>query len=674
MFGSAKDGVAFGESGIYWKNAFETPFVCEWSELATATVHPSVKDTDVVVQLASGQLLKVSFSGSSFENGQKLFEDLQTLAAAFSRGCHPLVAFPGAEADIERGEFDSALAKLRGIVEFDSCWVSRVVTAGERLCEQWPDPAAAKWLEEVKAKVVDRGASWFVRSCRDQKVIGPLGGDELCRLWSEGDIHSNDQGKHFGDDHWQPIGHADPLRAVARVGFPELGLLEPDQFLRCRETLRAEGVLDAPTTFFSNTLTRSTSADKPVIHLAFSDREVFLIESAKPSSTNLQRCEWEAADWQLTQPKPGSDQYQLSLTIDSQSSELLIASGEGINALRTRIRDVFLQRAAESMKQKRFYTAEKLLRQLGEEPPSSELQQVLNEIGVVTQVIAMYDGGHPAFTEQLLGALRLDSQGLEFTPLMAGSPMYVRLPYASIIDIQPPQRGQLPEEITKQLSGKRRQGMWLKTGLQVAACGIPGGALLVGGLMGPSSGSGAASGPPLNRICIFAVIEGTPFRMYFDAVAGTVDQLNQQAQQFWKESAQVRSRFKQSASGGGSVSPTEFAEQKKLLHEIRDLLKRVLGVQHLATLQQLLDSGAFTADEFQQQKTMILSGTWKPQVTPSPRPIPSRPAFIPPPTNPPTLVIVGCPKCATKLRSKPGIAQCPKCSTKLRIAEPASAS
>lgn len=667
MFGSAKDGVAFGENGIYWKNAFESPLACEWIELATVAVLPSGSETDINLQLTDQRQLKINFSGSSFKNGQALIQDLRKLAVEFTRGVHPSVAFPGAEADIERGEFESALAKLRGIADSDSCWVRRVVSAGERLCERWPDPVATAWLQDIQAKVADRGALWFAQSHRDHKMIGPLSHGELCRLWREGDIHPNDELKHFGDESWQSVLQTEALRDVSRIAFPELGVDAFDQFYRCREALRARGAFDAPTLFFASTLTRSTNADKPVIHLAFTDREVFLVESASGFSTNSQRCEWESADWQLTPPKPGSDHYQLNVTIDSQSTELLLAAGAGLNVMRSRLRDIFQQRAADCMKQKRFYTAEKLLRQLGEEPMSSESQAVLNEIGVVTQVIAMYDGGHPEFTEKLLGALRLDSQGLEFTPLMAGSPMYLRLPFESIIDIQPPQRGQLPEEIAKQLSGKRRQGMWLKTGLQVAVCGVPGGALLVGGLMAATSSNGTSSGPSMNRICIFAVIQGTPFRMYFDAVAGTAAQLNQEAQQFWNKSAQVRNRFKQSTSGGGGVPSADFAEQKRLLHEIRNLLVRVLGVQHLATLQQLLDAGTLTTDEFQQQKTSIMSATWTP-----PSSTRSTPATAS--ATPPVLVVVGCPKCDTKLRSKPGIAQCPKCSTKLRVAKPAAVS
>jgi hypothetical protein len=668
VFGSAKDGVAFGESGLYWKNMLELPLACRWNDLAQATLKSPSEDVDVSIQLASGKLLAINFTGSSFKNGHKLIDDLRALAAEYARGVHPLVALPAAEAEIERGEFDAALTKLREIAEADSCWSRRVLKAGERLCERWSDPDALAWFQEFKARVEDRSATWFVQSQRDhrRKQIGPLSYDDLCRLWREGDIHPNDELKHFGDEGWQPVMRAEPLRDVTRVGFPELGLPIPKQFRRCREELRTQGVFDAPTVFFASTLTLSANKDEPVIHLAFSDRELFLIESASKTSTVVQRCEWEAADWQLTPVKSGSDQYQLRVTIDSQSSELLLAAGTGLEMLRTRIRAIFRERADDCVKERRFFTAEKLLRQLGDEPLPPELQSVLDKIGVVTQVIAMYDGGHPEFTEKLLGALRFDSQGLEFTPLMGGSPMYVRLPYESIVDIQPPQRGQLPAEMAGQLSSKRRQGMWLKTGLQVAACGIPGGALLVGGLMAASNSSGTASGPPMNRICVVAVIQGTPFRMYFDAIAGTAEELNQEAQQFWNKSAQVRNRFKQTASSGGGVPTAELAEQRKLLHEIRDMLVRVLGMQHLTTLQQLLDAGTLTLDEFQKQKTAILSDVWKPESIPEFR-THTRTA-----TSSATVVIVGCPKCDTKLRSKPGIAQCPKCSTKLRVPEPAA--
>jgi hypothetical protein len=667
MFGSAKDGVAFSGSGIYWKNMFESPQSCKWSELAQATLPPPTDDAEVLIQVNSQRQLKLTFSGSSFKKGYKLLDELRMLAAEFTQGTRPSMVFSIAEAEIEQGLFDSAWAKLREVVDADSCWSHRVAAAGGRLCESWPDPSAVTWLQDIQSRIDNRTESWFIHSHRDHRRFGPLPHRELCRRWKEGELHPNDELKHFGDESWQRCIQAASLQEVARVGFPELGVDAPEQFHCCREALREQEVIDSPTLFFGSTLASSANKDEPVIHLAFSDRELFLVKSASLPATTIQRCDWETADWQLTPTKPGSGQFQLSVTIDSQSSELLLTAGTGLDALRMHLHRIFRERAEDCVQRKRYFTAEKLLRQIGDDPLPADLQTIVDGMSVVTQVVAMYDGGHPEFTDKLLGVLRLDSQGLEFTPLMNGSPMYLRLPYESVVDIQPPQRGQLPADMATQMSSKRRQGMWLKTGLQVAACGIPGGALLVGGLMAASTSSGGSSGPPMNRICIVAVMQGTPFRMYFDAVGATAEQLNQEAHQFWNKSAQVRNRFKQSTSSAGGVPPAELAEQKKLLREIRNLLVQVLGVQHLAALQQLLDAGTLTLDEFQQQKATVLSDDWKPPtVTPSP-------ASGPTPAPSPSLVIVGCPKCETKLRSKPGIAQCPKCSTKLRVAEPTAA-
>jgi len=175
----------------------------------------------------------------------------------------------------------------------------------------------------------------------------------------------------------------------------------------------------------------------------------------------------------------------------------------------------------------------------------------------------------------------------------------------------------------------------------------------VGGLMG----KGKQTAPPTNRICIVLVINGSRYRLFFDAFGGSdTEALNELARTFWSNAISVQNKFnkpgsKPIAGAGTAITSAEAKSQTALLREIRDMLRELISTNQLRELRHLLKAGILTQEEFETRKSRLLST--KP-LTP----------------GKPDTAVVGCPKCSIKLRAgTPGVVQCPKCSTKVRVAE-----
>ena len=357
----------------------------------------------------------------------------------------------------------------------------------------------------------------------------------------------------------------------------------------------------------------------------------------------MDRMFYEESSWKLNRAT-----HTLTVGKPGQEYSLVMNQGVGFDVLVKSAARVFYEVANANYKDGRYFYTEKLFDQIDDsslEP--EERKRLKDQIGAVAAVQATYQGGHPEFTQKCMGVMRLDALGLEFAS-PSDSHCCLRIGYEKLVDILEPRKGEFSDLHIKQAQSKKATADFLG-----AAIGILGvvsdhhDMASIGRGFTAGIGKGAALGPaPNNRLCIVITDEGSKHRLLFDVFAATREKMEEQAHAFWSCSAKVRSRFSRSAvsvSKNAARPPTPVSSHQDALQQLQGLLK--LGV--------------LTQEEFDQKKMMLLAKTPASRTTQSTE---KDNALVP--------IIVACPKCGIKLRTKrPGIVQCLKCHTKIRVDE-----
>jgi hypothetical protein len=441
------------------------------------------------------------------------------------------------------------------------------------------------------------------------------------------------------------------------ISARDTGDFEPDQFARCRESLREAGILPEDLVFFCNTRNRQQIGNpgvfnivgspqpKAVLHLALTKREVALVHEGEGKKIAIERAPHEAISWKFTAAEDANKPPALGipatplkreqvpperievllLGLPSGDHEVRLTSGVGLTTLKKRAAQLFQDLARAHLAGGKYYYADKLVRQI--EPalvPAAEVEALRQQIGAVAEAVAHYRGGHPQFLDGARGVLRLDALGLEFAP-PGEARQYMRIRYDHIVDIMEPQKGDFPEEMVKGAEAKksvaRPVGVVSGVGKAVA---------------GDLKDSAALGPPPKNRLCAVLLLDGIEHRVSFDVAAGTKEEMEQQARGFWNRTAAVRARFARPGPAPAKAVAAPAAGAPGHLAALREL-------------KELLDRGVLTQEEFAQQKAALLGSTRGANVQPR---------------------VVGCPRCQSKLRAKkPGVILCPKCQAKVRVAE-----
>jgi hypothetical protein len=173
----------------------------------------------------------------------------------------------------------------------------------------------------------------------------------------------------------------------------------------------------------------------------------------------------------------------------------------------------------------------------------------------LAEVTATYLGGHPEFVTRAGGVLRLDAVGLEFAPEDATTPLHIG--YEKIVNILEPRQGEFPEGMLKSAQVKKTAAGVLKAaaGLVEVASSHKAMAALGKGVAGGVGGAAELGSPPKNRLYVLVTEAGVKYKLIFDVVAATREQLETQAQTFWNLSARVRGRFSKPATGA-AAKPT----------------------------------------------------------------------------------------------------------------------
>jgi hypothetical protein len=266
-----------------------------------------------------------------------------------------------------------------------------------------------------------------------------------------------------------------------------------------------------------------------------------------------------------------------------------------------------------------------------------EAAKLKEEMSPAVEVLVVYQGGHPRLGEKQTGWLRVDAQGLEFSPLTT-TENYLRSAYEEIKDLVGPQEGTYPEDRIKSAHTRRSvvKGLGMAATMAGSLIPIPGMSLLTGA--GVKAAVKAAEGltmpaelghAPKNRLTVVFVARGARSRASFDVVADTRATMEAQArafaERFAEERARVpapgdeepRSKKKKDREKAAPRSPLGALKEHKALQEqgalTREDFERLKAALTLSALlreyKSLQDHGALTAQEYERVKAALtLSG------------------------------------------------------------------
>ena len=229
----------------------------------------------------------------------------------------------------------------------------------------------------------------------------------------------------------------------------------------------------------------------------------------------------------------------------------------------------------------------------------------------IAEAPVVYMGGHPDHIDSAEGCLRLTDAGIEFVPNSPESPVQLFIGYESVVDITNI-KGKLPDAYLAMHKAKAQKGKWLGFAAGAAASIVPHvgsnvSSAIDKGVNKAVSGDGPGGQVPLNRICVLMRLEGTKYKVLFDALGDIPEAMEASAQRFCNLSVRVRGRFgKPLSRPKSSDSSTQVGETDGAVATEVPVVKKV----------------------------------------------------------------VACPKCKAKVRTaKPGVIACPKCQTKIRVSE-----
>ena len=581
-------------------------------------------------------------------------------AARISQGLDVAKALPRAKALAAAGHGHEAVRVWDRLIADDSSVFQSVLADVEGLlaADSSADPRVRAYREALASKRASRDRHWLIE--RAGRAPDEVTAVELQRRWRAGTVRHTTLVKHLSDARWAGGDSAEPLRELPPVYVTDCGTLDAPAFEKCVSTIAAKGYPYERLRFFGPTsAVLEAESGKPQVYLGLTGDEVLLVWLPIIGPPVIERAPAASVSWKYS-PGPGTSTLELAtatrlLTIPSPRSV-------GLRYFESAAGEVFLALAERSAAAWRRAEAMRLLDRIPSGHRLAGRAETLRaELKAEEEVVAVYDGGHPDFSESCAGTLRLDADGIEFMSIAPESNVFVRIPYEQVVEFASPQRGALPADLQKWLGGK---GL-LTAGLGVAAAAVvPGGAMLVRSLSGVMGGD-SAQGMPMNRVCIAASIGGTPYKIYLDVAGQTVGEMNLKAKSLWSSMARRRSRFLR--PGVPLTAPAKPAssdsEVVTLLREIRDSLQLAAKANWLeAAGSGLVDSGTLSASQLEEVRASLrrdmlgLLGIR-----------PQKPRGAQPPRS---SLVIACPACAQKLRvTGPGVIKCPKCEASARVAE-----
>jgi hypothetical protein len=597
MFGSASEGFAIFENGIAWRNSGSTNNGWKSFEQLNASeidlaIESGMLGTKYLV-LGNGDASRIKCGSLDAPTLERLVVMLAK-AARIARGTDATFLRSKARHAMGTSDFaNAAIAWTQAAEDPDAIGgeiIDEISAAIQKHAAPEPLP---RLLEELCSRAADRSQRWSLKPV-GQRVARLVTATELTDLWSAGQLFHDDRTKHFSEPEWSSASDAEPVASLPRIYYRDTGPYAPKPFAKAIAAVK-NAIGDATPLF----LGPLANEDVDGLYLCICDTEALRVVVPQDGEPVLDRQPIARAGVALdvTSVK-GDAAVSGQFRFGGDSLSITIPQGRGLMALREAWKRVALASAAESASKERFVECQRTLTEafaaVEQDAAVAALRKACKPF---VEAVAEYHGGHPSFTEQCRGVLRLDEKGLEFVPVAFDANGYMRISYADIVEIAPPVLGEVPQEIQSSHASKQAAG----AALSIAA------AFLVGGQAGRAVGRSmrpdqAAVKPPKNRLGVSIRSAGTTYKLFFDVAGSDRETLEKTAKEFWASAATVRGRFGKKAgqvrapsrpSGGGAAVPSGIHAS-----DIGDLLLLCLELQLTGPVAaKLIETNRFTPQQ-----------------------------------------------------------------------------
>lgn len=658
FFGDGTAGSVLTSRGLRWRHGEGTSGRLDYVSIGSpAAITSRSAGSAAVLTIAGQPTLDIPCAGIDGPAVQALARFVAR-AVAIHQGSDPAAALPRAQACIARGDVAAA------VEAWEAAWqanptASRAILDAARaslagLADRGP---VEKLVERISAFADDRERHWIVAGAGCPPDGWSV--EDVVTRYAAGEIMADDRIRHASESVAEPAREFAPLRELPARFFRESSdRVDAGQLAECRAAFLAAVPVEE-VRFFGPIGVPADDASAAIVHLGLTADAVFLVAAQPFGDPVVQRTALADLAWECKAVDTG---HELSLVTPERSVSLTLPATPASAHLIATADDAFLGVAEALIEEKRRGPAKRLLGQISNPEAGGErLTSCQEKVAAIQEVLAAYEGGHPQHIDRAMGGLRLDQDGLEFSCLEPGESTFIRIPWEQVIDIGSPQRGAAPNDIRQRFF---TAGNMLSMGATIAAsCIIPGGAIIARSF-GQAVGGGADQGPPLNRLTVAAMIDGTSYRMQFDVFGGSVAEMSQKAKAFWSKAMPMKPRFFKAAAGAAlPARPVADPETKQLLTDIRNMLVTLTELMQIEMLgDRLVESGRVDEDALRRARDTVRGRI----VTRSAN-LFRAPA---PPPAPAGAIVIACPSCGRKIRlPKPGIIACPSCGTKARVSQ-----
>lgn len=599
MFGSASEGFAILANGIAWQNSGSSvngwkPFDKMDAGDVDFEIESGMLGTKHLV-LGKGEANRIKCGALDGPTLERLVVML-TKAAQIARGTDADLLRSKARHAVSASDYAAAAVAWAQAADDPDAVGSKIIDDVRVAIEKHaaPEPLT-KLLDDLCSRAADRSQRWSLKPT-GHRVSRLVTSTKLAELWSAGQLFYDDQTRHFGEPEWYPAADAEPIATLPRIYFRDTGPYEPKRFEKVISVVR-NAIGDATPHFLGPV----ASEDVDGLHWCICDNEVVRVVVPDSGEPVVDRVPVASAGLKLLgSSKEDAPSVSAYLRFGDESCSVSLPRGPGLAALRKAWKRVSLASASESAAKEKLFECQRTLADAFPDDESDAAVSALRKASKpFVEAMVDYHGGHPNFTEQCRGLLRLDEKGLEYVPVAFNGNGYMRIPYADVVEVAPPVLGEVPEEIQSTHASKQAAG----AALSIAA------AFLVGGQAGRAVGRSmrpdqAAVKPPKNRLGISIRSAGTTYKLFFDVAGGDRDALEKTAKDFWASAATVRGRFGKKtvqsrvtsrADGGAAAVPMASHSS-----EIRDLLLLFLELQVTGPIAEtLIKTSGFTAEQLE---------------------------------------------------------------------------
>lgn len=578
-------------------------------------------------------------------------------AARVARGLDADLVLPMAARLVGTGDVQGALDAWRSLIDDDILLFSRVRSEVSRAHTASPQSQELlAFHAELEMRGGDLDAGWLLP--RRGQAPEMLTAADLRDRWRRGELLAESSVRHVSDGAWRTAGGTPAAEGQRTVYVSDMGEFDEAQFRACVRGLANQDLGYESLLVFGPTAARvDSAAGKPILHIGLTADELILAWLAQEGHVVVERSPLCPVVWKLEELATGRF---LEVATAKRTTRFALRPSAGADHFITAASGAFLAGAEKAAAEdRRTDTARLLDRVVVTDASRHRVGELRARSKADDEVLVVYEGGHPDTVEPCVGTLRLDDDGIEFRSIAPETTTFFRIPFERVVDFASPQRGAMPDDLSKSLFGPNSL---LSAGLGVAAqCLIPGGAMLVRSLSG-SLAADKQAGPPVNRFVVVVSLSGTSYRLHFDVVGQTVAEMSQKAKTFWSRTARAKPRFFK-ATAAAAAAPAgggADAESRTLLREIRDSLATIANLLAVGLAERSDAPGDAITDEIRRAMRRMIESTVAERLRASGLVAAQAPRAA--------AIVVACPACGVRVRAaRPGVIRCAGCSTGMRL-------